>query len=86
MKIVQNKIFEKVEGTIELLRNGHAYLKIEDKTDELFINKKNLGTALNGDKVMASISIVKGKHGDEVQGIVSEIKERIQTEFHEHTR
>lgn len=76
----KNKLFEEVVGKVEILRNGHAYLIIEGK-DDLFINKKNLGTALDGDKVVAKISINNNKKGDDIQGVVSEIKERNKTEF-----
>lgn len=76
----KNKLFEEVVGKVDILRNGHAYLIIEGK-DDLFINKKNLGTALDGDKVVAKISINNNKKGDDIQGIVSEIKERSKTEF-----
>lgn len=76
----KNKLFEEVVGKVDILRNGHAYLIIEGK-DDLFINKKNLGTALDGDKVVAKISINNNKKGDDIQGVVSEIKERNQTEF-----
>lgn len=76
----KNKLFEEVIGKVDVLRNGHAYLIIEGK-DDLFINKKNLGTALDGDKVVAKISINNNKKGDDIQGVVSEIKERNKTEF-----
>lgn len=74
-----NKLFKQVTGTIELKKNGHAYLLMDE--DDLFIHKKNLGTALDGDKVSVGISVVNGKHGDELQGIVKEVKKRNRTEF-----
>ncbi len=75
----ENKIFKKVDGIIEMKNNGHAYLLMDE--DDLFIHKKNLGIALDGDEISASISIVKRKGGDEVQGIVKEVKKRKRTEF-----
>jgi ribonuclease R len=75
----ENKLSKEVTGTISLKNNGHAYLLMEE--DDLFIHKKNLGIALDGDTVSASISIVDRKQGDEVQGIVKEVKDRKNLEF-----
>ena len=77
----ENKIFKKVEGKIQIVKNGHGFLIMEDAKDDLFVHKKNLNTALNGDTVIASITINDSGKGEEVQGIVKEVKERAQTEF-----
>jgi len=74
---------KKVAGIIEFVRNGHAYLSIEGKKEreDLFINKKNLGQSLDGDKVLVDVIEDESGKGSGFQGIVTRVVERKQTEF-----
>lgn len=71
---------DKVEGKIEIVKNGHAYLIIENDED-LFIHRDNLGHALDNDIVRAEVVLDKSGKGNGFKGIVYEIVERHQTEF-----
>lgn len=71
---------EQIIGIIDITRNGHAYLIREDKED-VFINKKNLFNALNGDTVSVNLTSKEGSKGSEEQGVVSSVIERKQTDF-----
>jgi ribonuclease R len=72
---------KQAEGTIEFVRNGHAYLTVDNQTDDLFIHKKNTGQSLHGDRVKVSIVEDKSGKGSGLQGIVSEVSERKKAEF-----
>lgn len=72
---------KQIEGVVELSRNGHAYLKNETYKDGLFINKKNIGQALDGDLVnIELIPDVSGK-GADVQGKIVGIVTRNKIDF-----
>ena len=71
---------KEVVGIIDIKRNGHAYLIVENEED-LFIHKKNLGNALDGDEALVKITIAKNGKKEETQGIVSEVKKRNKTDF-----
>jgi len=71
---------KKIIGIIDIAKNGHAYLIREDE-DDLFIHKKRLFNALNGDTVSVGLITAEKGKDSEVQGSVSEIKIRKQTEF-----
>jgi len=71
---------KKITGIIDMSKRGHGYL-IREGEEDLFIHKKRMFNALNGDTVSVSVvEIEKGKD-IEIQGSVSEIKTRKQTEF-----
>jgi len=74
------KKLKQTEGTIEFIRNGHAYLILEGN-DDLFIHKKNTGQALHGDKVTVSIVKDESGKGTGEQGIVERVEDRSKTEF-----
>lgn len=71
---------KQIIGTIDITRNGHAYL-IREGEDDIFINKKKLFNALNGDTVSVSVTLKEGSKGSEEQGSVSSVIERKQTDF-----
>lgn len=70
-----------VEGTIGFVRNGHAYLNVDNQIDDLFIHKNNTGQALNGDRVKVSVIEDKSGKGKGIQGIVNEVSERKKVDF-----
>lgn len=69
------------EGIIDIKNNGCAYLIIESEgnLEDLFIHSKNIGQALNGDKV--SVKTVVAKRGEGFEGIVTGIITRNKIEF-----
>lgn len=75
---------KQAEGIVEIARNGHAYLIVESKgfKEDLFIHKKNLGHALDGDRVNVKIMPDEsGKGSSKIQGIVEGIIERKKIDF-----
>jgi ribonuclease R len=74
---------KQAEGVVEIARNGHAYLIVESKgfKDDLFINKKNLGTALDGDTVNVEIIPDQSGKGSEIQAKVKGIVTRKKIDF-----
>jgi ribonuclease R/exosome complex exonuclease DIS3/RRP44 len=54
---------------------------MEDSKEDLFIHSKNLGTALDSDKVEVNVIKDASGKGRDTQGVVLEIKERNKTEF-----
>lgn len=59
-------------GTVDMSRSGHAYLKTEDESVELFINKSELSRVLNGDTIrVESIEDKEGNKTIVVKEIVS---------------
>ncbi len=72
---------KQIEGVVELSRNGHAYLKNETYKDGLFINKKNVGQALDGDLVNIELIPDESGKGKDVQGKVVGIVTRNKIDF-----
>lgn len=66
-------------GKIDITVGGAGYLEVEGLPDDVFISEQNLGTALHGDLVEASIIKVK-KSGKPV-GKINAVIERANTDF-----
>lgn len=73
---------KQAEGVVEVARNGHAHL-ISKNNDfkDLFINKKNLGQALDGDVVNVDIIQDTSGKGNGVQAKVNGIVARKTIDF-----
>lgn len=73
---------KQAEGVVEVARNGHAHL-ISKNNDfkDLFINKKNLGQALDGDVVNVDIIQDTSGKGNGVQAKVNGIVTRKTIDF-----
>lgn len=63
-----------MEGVVDMLASGSAYIKVEGEDDDIFINARNAGHAMNGDRVRFVINRV-GKGGTP-EGEIVEIIER----------
>jgi len=73
---------KQVEGVVELSRNGHAHLVAKNKEfKDLFVNKKNLGQALDGDLVSAEIIQDKSGKGSGEQAKVIGVVTRKTLDF-----
>lgn len=75
---VNLKIEGTMTGTIDFNQAGNAYVRIEDKDDDVFIHSKNVKDAMQGDKVLIVTYNYKGKN---IEGSVVEVLERNRTEF-----
>lgn len=76
--IVNLKIEGTITGTIDFNQAGNAYVKVEDKEDDIFIHSKNVKDAMQGDKVLI---VTYNYKGNNVEGSVVEVLERNKTEF-----
>jgi ribonuclease R len=68
-----------VEGRVDMTSRGAAYIKVEDSENDIYINSKNTGTALNGDLV--NVNIFSGSNSQKIEGEIVEVLERAKTEF-----
>lgn len=65
-------------GVIFIAKKGTGYVKDERFTEDVEIERANLGTALNGDTVCVEIL---GKKGKRMAGAVESVLERVRTRF-----
>lgn len=68
---------EGVEGVVDAIRRGGAYVVIPDKDDDIYVHPKNMNQALHGDTVLIKIVHHKGK----AEGVVGKIVKRARTQF-----
>ncbi len=66
-------------GKVDMTTGGSAYVIVEGMPDDIYIDEKNLGTALHGDLV--EINIIKVKRNGKPIGAINSIVKRAQTEF-----
>jgi len=67
-------------GTLRMTRNGYGFVTPEPDTGEdIFISERNLGTALNGDKVV--VEIFARYRGKNPEGEIIKVLERSTEEF-----
>ena len=59
-------------GTIDVAKNGYAFLIIDKNSEDIFISKDNLNDAINGDYVLADLFTRNGK----VEGKVIKLLKR----------
>lgn len=67
-----------IEGLLDFTRRGSAYLVVEGMDNDIFINPKNTGKALDGDRVY--VKIIKQRES-RTEGKVIEVVERTKTFF-----
>jgi ribonuclease R len=68
---------EQKEGIIELSRNGNAYVRFgsAESEERIFVHKKNINRALDGDKVSFTITSQSGEYKEaKVDGIVERVR------------
>ncbi len=68
-----------VTGTVDMTRNGSAFISTDDLEEDVFVSAKNLKTALHGDKV--KVWLYAKRKGARPEGEVVEIVERWRTSF-----
>ncbi|PCJ27200.1 MAG: ribonuclease R [Flavobacteriales bacterium] len=68
-----------IQGKVDMTSRGAAYILVEGSNTDIYINPRNINTALNGDIV--KVNIFSGKMSKKIEGEVVEIVERGQTEF-----
>ncbi|MFW6236521.1 MAG: ribonuclease R [Desulfovibrionales bacterium] len=66
-----------VSGTLEIQRSGVGFVIPEDKRrKDIFISRRNLGEAWNGDRVLSAI--LPGQRGKNPEGRIVRVVERVQ--------
>lgn len=68
-----------VEGEIEFVKSGNAYVSVEGQVDDIYIATSDTINALNGDTVR--VSLYATRPGKQPEGEVIEILKRNKTEF-----
>ncbi len=68
-----------ITGTVDMTRNGSAFISTDELEDDVFVSAKNLKTALHGDTV--KVWLYAKKKGARPEGEVVEIIERWRTSF-----
>lgn len=63
-----------MEGIVDMLASGSAYIRVEGEEQDIFVNARNAGNALNGDRVKFIVNRV-GRNGVP-EGEIVEIVER----------
>ena len=67
-------------GTLDMTQHGYAFLVTENESDDVFIARNNLKSALDGDLVKV-IVYPKRKQSSRIEGEVVEILERARDTF-----
>ena len=68
-----------IEGRVDMTAKGAAYIIIEDAENDVYVNPRNVGNALNGDIV--KVNIFSGRNSQKIEGEIVEVIERAKTEF-----
>lgn len=68
-----------VKGTLDVTRSGMGYVVVENMEKDIMIKPGDFNTALHGDKVR--VKVKEGNFGNRVQGVITEVVSRRQTEF-----
>lgn len=68
-----------ITGIVDLTMKGSAYVICDDLDEDVYITPKNLGHALNGDRV--KVLMYAQRKNKKPEGEVAEILERAKTEF-----
>src|SRR5688500_5349258 len=64
-------------GTVDMTRSGAAYVIVEDMEDDIYVSGKNVGGAMNRDKV--EVEIISSRRGRKPEGrIVNVVKRNIE--------
>lgn len=68
-----------LRGVMDITRSGMGYVVIEDLETDVIVRPNDLNTALHGDTVRVKVKV--GSGGRRLQGVVTEVVHRKQTEF-----
>ena len=66
-----------VEGIVDGIKKGGAFIILQDREDDIYVHSKNINQALHGDTVLIKIVPRKGKD----EGIVVKVTKRARTKF-----
>ncbi len=69
---------DSVEGTISIIASGAGYVRVEGELEDAFVQGRNVGTALHGDRVLIKLM---GGRGSRAEGKVLEVLQRRRKEF-----
>lgn len=72
-KFKANKVSRTLQGRVESVRSGSAYVVVEGMDDDVFVSERNMGKALHGDIVEVEITRAKGK---KIEGRVVGVQDR----------
>ncbi len=50
-----------LEGIVDMTRSGAGYIVVDDMPDDIFVHARNMGSALNGDRVEVALTRGRGK-------------------------
>jgi len=67
-----------VEGTIDIIASGAGYVRVDGNTEDVYVQGRNVATALHGDRVLIKVVAARGTRAE---GQVLEILQRRRTEF-----
>lgn len=73
------KAIEYFTGTVDINSRGTGYVITEEFDEDIMVPRRNLGQALNGDKV--EVYVYQRKRGQQPQGEITKVLERKRTEF-----
>jgi ribonuclease R len=70
---------ELIEGKVDMLRSGSAYVICEGRPDDIYIPNKFLGSALHGDRVQ--VALRSRSSGKRTEGEIVQVTERTTSHF-----
>src|SRR4051812_46217442 len=68
-----------MKGRLDITRSGMGFVIVENEPVDILVRRNDFNTALHGDVVR--VRILKDKGGRRMQGAVSEVLQRKQTQF-----
>ena len=71
---------ETLQGVLDISRSGMGFVMVENLPVDVIVKPGDFNTALHGDTVRVSIREQR-KDGGRMQGVISEVLRRKQTEF-----
>ena len=71
----EKKVFPVFEGTVQMTREGFAFVVIEGEEDDVYVSRTKLGGALHGDRVKVAVTREKTEKSRR-EGHITEIVER----------
>lgn len=72
------KVFK---GKIDITRSGLGYVIVEGLEKDIIVKREHIRNALNGDEVKVEVSTRAKKFGARMEGVITEVVSRKQTEF-----
>ncbi|MBT1685336.1 ribonuclease R [Dawidia soli] len=76
---VSNRAQEELTGIVDHVSSRFAYIRLGEGKDDIYINGRDLGGAVDGDTV--KITLLATRHGDHQEGKVTEVIRRSRTRF-----